>query len=335
MPMQVSPVISDVVMRFDDCPKLGNSSMQVWQGVTTRFVSNMMLISLRATGMNFADLAVGIHFRGQTAPQIGNSTRKISVYSNRRSLQAHQLSPLDILFDVLIKLRSSDREHDWTSYFINTLNTKPKLVAYLKELSSSGDAAFGSINNVTVEIGGYDIAKPQPKIIQSKHVPSIHVALIACVVAGALIVTAVALFTINMFVFSSEKKKKDSVSHFIPEPPYDIEISLESPGDVSTLGGIWTLQSQKKYEDPTIGESTIKCTTKYQSYISGTDENQEGNSDKTDEILPANNNENVEEATTPSFSRLFGEDLTLPKSIKNAEPNVIGKSNQSHGTTTF
>ena len=304
---QLSHVISDVVMKFDDCQTLGNSSLQVWREVTTSFVRSAMSINLKASGTAFSDLEILIDYKNQTTHHVGNSTRKASVYPNQRSLQTHIFSPLDLFFDVVIKLRSTDNEHDFMSYFSDTLNTKSKLIAYLKELSSYGDDAFGTINNVTVEIGGYNIARSKSKKFSSTQLPSVKVSLLIGVVVAVFFIFAITAFGFCYF------KKKLGLSEIVPPTNDDatghkvksdeVYISVQHANDdVSTLSGIWTLRSKKKYDDPTAGESTIKCTKTYQNYVHGVNENQ-GLSSNKEELFFKNNNDSVDGTAAPSSER--------------------------------
>lgn len=325
---QLSHVILDVVMKFDDCRKLGNSSLQVWYEVTTSFVRSAMTINLKASGTAFSDLEILIGYKNQITHHDGNSTRKASAYPNQRSLQTHVLSPLDLFFDVAIKLRSTDNEHDFMSYFSDTLNIKSKLVAYLKELSSYGDDAFGTINNVTVEIGGYNIARPKSISFPSTQLPSFKVALLIGVVVAVFFIIAITAFWFVYF------KKKLGLSD-IEQPTNDDATGLKvlsrsdevyiavqhASDDVSTLSGIWTLRSKKKYDDPTAGESSIKCTKTYQNYVHGIGENRDSSSNK-EELFFKNNKNSVDVTATPSSEGCLTVAEVFPEPNTSSEPNI-------------
>jgi len=273
--LQVSPVISNIVMEFDDCPKLENSSIVVWRDVTARFVNKSMSTNLMYNyGVQFSDLRVKIMFKNQLGPWFRNDTNS-TAYGNSRYLQT-QLSPLYMFFDVVIKLRSPVQQHDWQSYFIDTLNTKEKLVAYLKELSSSGDDAFGSINNVTVEIDGKSIAKVQQSTDNEGKEPFGGIGLIiVCASAAAAVVAITAI----MFIIFRRKRatnkpndenNRKADKHDAEDDGMYIEVE-HATDDVSTLGDMFgsTWQSHQKFDDPTVGESTVKCNTVYQNHLLG------------------------------------------------------------------
>ena len=264
-------------MKFDDCQKLENSSIAVWKRVTTEFVADSMSTNLQKNGMEFSDLRVKITYKTQLGPWSfpKNSTNSTADGSSRY-LQT-QLSPLNLFFDVLIKLRSTNHQHDWQSYFIGTLNTKEKLVSYLKQLSTSGDDAFGSINNVTVEINGQSISQVQ-QIPESQVEKSLVGTGLILVCASAA--TAVAALTAIMFIIfrrkkaANPKKEYNSEGDRVASIDDDIYIEIEHKmDDVSTLGNMFgnNYGSEQKFEDPTVGESTIKCNTVYQNLICTTD----------------------------------------------------------------
>jgi len=246
--------------------------------VTTRYVQQAMTLDLFNSGMQFSDLKVVLTFRSQlgrwqTAKNTTNTTSS-SKATSTRFLQANQLSPLNIFFDVLIKLRSPDHTHDWQAYFIDTLNTQEKLDAYLVQLSSSNDPAFNPINNASVTIDGQNIAQVQESVGTPVSEKS-NTGLILGIAAAAAVVAVTAIG------FIACRKKGNSGSSTIDYNNDDGKVVTDDDGmyievehthdDVSTLGdgfiGNW--QSQQRFDDPTVGESTIKCDTVYQNYITG------------------------------------------------------------------
>lgn len=271
--LQVSPVIKNIVMMFDNCQHLGNSSLQVWLDITARFVTTSMSINLKATGIDFSDLEVDICSPRQRIPLSSNDNSSSTAVptGNKRVLQQSELSPLDILFDAVIKLRSPDHAPNFASYFITTLDTKPKLDAYLTDLSSFGDVAFGAINNVTVKIGGKSIARPDPLILQAQPVPLMNAALTASATAVASFFLLVAIATFRCLTLrkknASKELTKDNKSQAKVADEMYIEFS-HPHDDVSTLGGIWT-QTSQRFDDPTVGPKFIICGTDFQNYLNG------------------------------------------------------------------
>lgn len=70
--LQVSPLIKNIAMMFDNSQHLGNSSLQVWQDITVRFVTKSMTNNLKATGIGFSDLEVDIYSPRQRSPLSSN-----------------------------------------------------------------------------------------------------------------------------------------------------------------------------------------------------------------------------------------------------------------------
>lgn len=281
--------------------------------------------------MQFSDLRVKITFKTQLGPWsfLKNYTNS-TAHGNSRFLQS-QLSPLNLFFDVVIKLRSPDQQHDWQFYFIDTLNTKDKLVAYLKELSSSGDSAFGSINNVTVEIDGQSIAQVQqiPDTEVKKAFGGTGLILV-CTAAAAAVVALTAI----MFIIFRRKKTPDKPNEEINVKANKIDaeddgmyIEVEhAMDDVSTLGDMFgsTWQSQQKFDDPTVGESTVKCNTVYQNHLLG---NVVDNGGKRSLIVKRHPSPNP-------YSSAAEDDIVISKEGVESSPPFQASSRKKHETSS-
>ena len=292
--LQVSPRIENVLMEFDNCLVLSNSSLHVWQDVTMRFVKTAMLINLKANYVEFSALDVNIFYGRQIIPGSSkeNYSSVIALPGQERSLQLDEPSPLDILFDVVVLLRSHDHALNFTSYFIDTLNTKQKLVAYLKELSSFGDEAFGAINSVTVEIGGNNIARPDPLILRAQPANEsyIIIELVGGAAAGAcllLVAATFTYFTCKMKTISSRPTKissnagvsnesievENNACQKVVENEDTNELYIEidaSSDDISTLGDVLT-ETSAIFEESTVRLSVIESATIFKEHMSGKD----------------------------------------------------------------
>lgn len=295
--LQVSPRIKNVLMEFDNCLVLSNSSLHVWQDVTMRFVKTAMLINLKANSIEFSALDVNVSYRNQFVPGSSkeNSSSATALLGQERSLQLDELSPLDILFDVVVILRSPYHGLNFTSYFIDTLNTKLKLVAYLKDLSSFGDEAFGAINSVTVEIGGNNIARPDPLILRAQpaNASYIIVALIGGAAAGACLLLVAATLTYStckMKIISNRPATFNSNASNVgvSNEPVEVdnnatqkdiekgdtnEVYIEfdaSSDDISTLGDVLT-ETSAIFEESTVRLSVIESATIFKKHMSGKD----------------------------------------------------------------
>jgi hypothetical protein len=107
--------------------------------------------------------------------------------------------------------------------------------------------------------------------------------------------TAVAAITAIMFIIFRRKKAANPEKEYNSEGDRgasiddDIYIEIEHKmDDVSTLGNMFgsNYGSEQKFEDPTVGESTIKCNTVYQNLISTTDHRGKCNSSRPNSPSP-------------------------------------------------
>ena len=283
VPSFSSAIIHNVIMTFDNCLTLNNASLTVWQDVTTSFVKKAIFINLKASEVLFTDVEVGIDYRSQIVPESPTKISSIAPYGHERASELNQLSPLYILFNAVIKLKSLDQRHNLTSTFIDALNTEPKLVAYLKELSSYGDPAFGTINQVMVDFSGtatprVDSFFPRKSSCKKSFLKIIGLSAVASFCLGIAIMTTFRLRHFGKRSICEESIKGSSVDisqndmsqkvimghdHMCIEVAYD--------DDVSTLGDFWT-QTNEMFDDPTVGDCTIKCATVFQNYMNGNDD---------------------------------------------------------------
>jgi hypothetical protein len=243
-PLQVSKMIRNIVMVFDDCEWLGPSSVNTWVGVTEEFIVSEIMKTADEKSIQY--LNCNIFFRKQFVP--AEDFNSDNAARQGRHLQS---SPLAIQFDQQFELRSSMQSHPYQMYLIETLDTEEKQSNYINQLQSAGDPIFNSINIIKVLLDGRDIS--QPSTVTSIPKPSNigPVAGIAVSIFFGSILTAVSVILLRHKKYKSKAKNAFSTDG----GSIYIDVAANSP-DVSTLGpptGTYISQSMR-FEDVTVGE---------------------------------------------------------------------------------
>jgi hypothetical protein len=252
--LQVSRMIKNVVMVFDDCNWLGSSSINTWVNATEKFVVSEIMKTAKERQILYLDLHV--FFRKQFVPveQENNDTSAAisDAAGNERYLQS---SPLAIQFDQQFELRSPIENHPYQMYFVQTLDTKEKQANYINELQTSGDPVFNSINSIKVLLDGRDIS--QQTVFMSMQQPS-KVGPVAGIAVSFFVVAVVG---IAIFIFRRKKAEKicssDEDSIYIDVPAHTTDISTLGP----PTGTFFT--PSESYEDVTVGERSVDCMCTY------------------------------------------------------------------------
>jgi len=265
-------------MIFDDCEELGNSSIDMWKNITETFVSAE--VKRHALEREIISFDLKIVFRKQVVPNGTISTTQNGTPPGppppppgQRSLE-EQRSPLAVFFDFQIQLRSPVTHHPYEAYFRESLDTKEKSYNYINQLQSSGVKVFNSINDVKILLDGKDISQAS-KIMEPLDTKKSSVIGITVSIAAGLIIAFVTIIGFAIFrrkridkpidVCDNGDKNEDTV-----EGEVYVVVDRRNEEDVSTLGipmGNWKSQSEK-FEDPTVGESTIRCDYEYQKNLS-------------------------------------------------------------------
>jgi hypothetical protein len=247
--LQVSRMIKNVVMVFDDCKWLESSSIYTWVNVTEKFVVSEIKTA-EERQILYLDLHVFFHKQFVPVEQENNDTSAATsdAANNERYLQS---SPLAIQFDQQFELRSPIENHPYQIYFVETLDTKEKQANYINELQTSGDPVFNSINSIKVLLDGRDIS--QQTVFMSMQQPS----KVGPVAGIAVSIFVAAVVSIAIFIFRRKRAEKifssDEDSIYIDVPAHTTDMSTLGP----PTGTFFT--PSERYEDVTVGERSVDC----------------------------------------------------------------------------